>query len=75
VFVRWDGQTVENDERARLPGHADTAVVRRFKAPEALDTRFYEVRAKTALNPVPLDGEPVPRMQSCVQLLLRAPDA
>jgi DNA repair photolyase len=53
VFVRWDGQTVENDERARLPGHADTAVVRRFKAPEALDTRFYEVRAKTALNRVP----------------------
>ena len=53
VFVRWDGQTVENDERARLPGHADTAVVRRFQAPEALDTRFYEVRAKSALNRVP----------------------
>ena len=51
--MRWDGQTVENDERARLPGHADTAVVRRFKAPEALDTRFYEVRAKSALNRVP----------------------
>ena len=51
--MRWDEQTVENDERARLPGHADTAVVRRFKAPEALDTRFYEVRAKSALNRVP----------------------
>jgi DNA repair photolyase len=53
VFVRWEGQTVEADERARLPGHADTAVVRRFDAPEALETRFYEVRAKSALNRVP----------------------
>jgi DNA repair photolyase len=53
TFVRWDGQTVEADEQARLPGHAGTAVVRRFDAPEALDTRFYEVRAKSALNHVP----------------------
>ena len=53
MFVRWDGQTVEADEQARLPGHAGTAVVRRFDAPEALETRFYEVRAKTALNRVP----------------------
>ncbi len=53
MFVRWDGQTVEADERARLPGHAGTAVIRRFDAPEALDTRFYEVRAKSALNRVP----------------------
>jgi len=53
VFVRWDGQTVEADEEARLPGHAGTAVVRRFDAPEALETRFYEVRAKSALNRVP----------------------
>jgi len=53
VFVRWEGQTVEADEQARLPGHAGTAVVRRFDAPEALETRFYEVRAKSALNRVP----------------------
>jgi DNA repair photolyase len=53
VFVRWDGQTVEADEQARLPGHAGVAVVRRFDAPEALETRFYEVRAKSALNRVP----------------------
>jgi DNA repair photolyase len=53
TFVRWDGQTVEADERARLPGHAGTAVIRRFDAPEALETRFYEVRAKSALNRVP----------------------
>ena len=51
--MRWDGQTVEADEQARLPGHAGTAVVRRFDAPEALETRFYEVRAKSALNRVP----------------------
>jgi DNA repair photolyase len=51
--VRWDGQTVEADEQGRIPGLADTAVVRRFDAPEALDTRFYEVRAKSALNRVP----------------------
>jgi DNA repair photolyase len=51
--VRWDGQTVEADEQGRIPGLADTAVVRRFDAPEALDTRFYEVRSRTALNRVP----------------------
>jgi DNA repair photolyase len=51
--VRWDGQTVEADEAARLPGYGGTAVVRRFDAPEAISTRFYEVRAKSALNRVP----------------------
>jgi DNA repair photolyase len=51
--VRWDEQTVEADEQARLPGHSGTAVIRRFDAPEALQTRFYEVRAKSALNRVP----------------------
>jgi DNA repair photolyase len=53
VFVRWDNLTVEADEQARLPGYRDGAVVRRFDAPEALDTRFYEVHAKSALNRVP----------------------
>jgi DNA repair photolyase len=53
VFVRWDNLTVEADESARLPGYRDGAVVRRFSAPEALDTRFYEVHAKSALNRVP----------------------
>jgi DNA repair photolyase len=59
TFVRWDGQTVEADEEGRLPGFADTAVIRRFDAPEALDTRFYEVRSKSALNRVP-GGSRVP---------------
>ncbi len=53
MFVRWDNLTVEADESARLPGYRDGAVVRRFSAPEALDTRFYEVHAKSALNRVP----------------------
>ena len=36
-----------------LPGYAKPAVVRHFDAPEALETRFYEVQAKSALNRVP----------------------
>jgi DNA repair photolyase len=52
VFVRWDQQIVTEDAKGRLPGYAD-AVVRRFDAPEALDTRFHEVRTKSALNHVP----------------------
>lgn len=53
VFVRWSNLTITADEQARLPGYRDDAVVRRFDAPEALETRFYEVRAKSALNRVP----------------------
>jgi DNA repair photolyase len=51
--VRWDNLTIENEERSRLPGYRDPAVVRHFDAPEALDVRFYEVRARSALNRVP----------------------
>jgi DNA repair photolyase len=53
VFVRWENLTVEQDSRARLPGYSSPAVVRHFDAPEALDMRFYEVHAKSALNRVP----------------------
>ena len=53
MFVRWSNLTITADEQARLPGYRDEAVVRRFDAPEALETRFYEVRAKSALNRVP----------------------
>jgi DNA repair photolyase len=53
TFVRWDNLTIDAEESARLPGYRDAAVVRHFDAPEALDTRFYEVRAKSALNRVP----------------------
>jgi DNA repair photolyase len=51
--VRWDNLTTEAEEAARLPGYREPAIVRRFDAPEALDVRFYEVRAKSALNRVP----------------------
>jgi DNA repair photolyase len=51
--MRWDNLKIEADEGARLPGYRDPATVRRFDAPEALDTRFYEIHAKSALNRVP----------------------
>src|SRR5438270_13163210 len=53
VRMRWDELTVDNEAAGRLPGYRDGAVVRRFDAPEALQTRFYEVRARSALNRVP----------------------
>jgi DNA repair photolyase len=53
VFVRWGNLTIDEEQRAALPGYREPAVVRHFDAPEALDVRFYEVRAKSALNRVP----------------------
>src|SRR4051794_7937917 len=53
MFVRWDDLRVEAEDARTLPGYREPAVVRTFDAPEALDTRFYEVRAKSALNRVP----------------------
>ncbi len=53
MFVRWSHLTIDTEERATLPGYRDEATVRHFDAPEALDTRFYEVRARSALNRVP----------------------
>jgi len=55
TFVRWDSQTVEEDAQGRLPGYQE-AVVRRFDAPEALNTRFHEVHAKSALSKVPVQA-------------------
>jgi len=53
--VRWANLTIgeEDEQQRRLPGYRDEAVVRRFDAPEAMETRFYEVRARSALNRVP----------------------
>lgn len=53
MFVRWESLTDEAREQTTLPGYRDPAAVRRFDAPEALDMRFYEVRAKSVLNRVP----------------------
>jgi DNA repair photolyase len=51
--MRWDELTVDEQQRRALPGFKDDAVVRTFDAPEALETRFYEIRAKSAINRVP----------------------
>jgi DNA repair photolyase len=58
MFVRWSNLTLDADrseigQQHRLPGYRDEAVVRHFDAPEALDMRFYEVHARSALNRVP----------------------
>ena len=55
TFVRWDN--LIDEEQRHLPGYRDPAVVRTFDAPEALGTRFYEVRAKSALNRVPAQSQ------------------
>jgi DNA repair photolyase len=51
--MRWSSLTTDAQERARLPGYGEEAVVRHFEAPEAISTNFYEVRAKSILNKVP----------------------
>jgi DNA repair photolyase len=51
--MRWDNLRIEEEGGRRLPGFRDPAVVRTFDAPEALDTRFYEVNARSAINEVP----------------------
>jgi DNA repair photolyase len=53
MFVRWESQSVDADHDPRLPGFSEDLVVRRFNAPEALDTRFHEIRTKSAINRVP----------------------
>jgi DNA repair photolyase len=51
--MRWSNLEAGVEERAHLPGYREQAVVRHFDAPEAIETRFYEVRAKSILNRVP----------------------
>src|SRR2546421_6169496 len=51
--MRWDQLTVGEQARRALPGFRDPATVRTFDVPEAMDIRFYEVRAKSAINRVP----------------------
>jgi DNA repair photolyase len=52
VFVRWEALTEDASVQRSLPGYGDV-VIRHFDAPEALDMRFYEVRARSVLNRVP----------------------
>ncbi len=51
--MRWSNLRIEEEELARLPGYRDDAIVRHFNAPDAIPTRFYEVRAKSIINKVP----------------------
>jgi DNA repair photolyase len=51
--MRWEQQSLDHERLRQLPGYRDGAVVRHFEAPEAVDTRFYEVRARSVLNRVP----------------------
>jgi DNA repair photolyase len=51
--MRWDNLSVESEQHRALPGYREPAAVRTFDAPEALDIRFYEVRARSVLNRVP----------------------
>jgi DNA repair photolyase len=51
--MRWSNLSAEEVERTKLPGYRDEAVVRHFEAPGSIQTRFYEVQAKSILNRVP----------------------
>jgi len=53
MFVRWQNLTLDGADQAALPGYREAATIRHFDAPEALETNFYEVRARSALNRVP----------------------
>ena len=53
VFVRWQNLEVGHETDRPLPRLGADAVIRTFDAPEALDIRFHEVRAKSVLNRVP----------------------
>lgn len=57
MFVRWSNLIEQDGEQRPLPGYRDEAVVRHFDAPEALDMRFYEVRARSVLNRVPASSQ------------------
>src|SRR4051812_19372451 len=51
--MRWSNLEAETEESRRLPGYKEPVPIRTFDAPEALDTRFYEVHAKSVVNHVP----------------------
>ncbi len=72
--MRWDNLKVATEAERALPGYREPAAIRTFDAPEAMDVRFYEVRAKIDPEPsaegvadaVPLDDQPLPRMHACL---------
>ena len=79
TYVRCDGTINSRQAPGGAAAGLGDAVVRTFDAPEALDARFHEIHAKSALNRVPgrrraavrLDGQPVPGMPHRLLVLLR----
>ncbi len=75
--VRALGRQTSRRRAGQLARLRGTAVVRRFDAPEALETRFYEVRAKIRAQPrageiagaVPAGRSTRTGMLACVRLL------
>jgi len=57
MFVRWDNLLIKAETGTSLPGYREPALIRTFDAPEALDTRFYEIRSRSALNRVPASSQ------------------
>src|SRR5512144_1989506 len=53
VHMRWSNLTVDEQQRAALPGYREPAVVRHFDAPECRGLTLHEGPARTALNWVP----------------------
>src|ERR1044072_6991964 len=53
VRMRWQNLTIHEDEQGSLAGCPEPPTIRPLDAPEALRPRFWEVRAKSALNRVP----------------------
>jgi DNA repair photolyase len=51
--MRWQNLSVQSEEARSLPGYKEPAAIRTFDAPEAMDIRFYEVRARSVVNKVP----------------------
>jgi DNA repair photolyase len=50
--MRWHSQTVEAERARQLSGYSELVTTRVFDAPRVRNTRFHEVHAKSALNPV-----------------------
>src|SRR3712207_810306 len=55
--MRGDELRVDGQGGQAPPGHRHPAPGRPFDPPEALDSRFYEVRAKSVLNRVPKQSQ------------------
>jgi DNA repair photolyase len=55
--MRWQNLSVESEDSRTLAGYKEPAKIRTFDAPEAMNIRFYEVRAKSALNKVPKQSQ------------------